>query len=160
MSSKAQAHCRPTSQSISKVYRQKSDAGAAMFASPMTAMVFDDALLPGARDARENRFRILFVDTGQGGCAPRAPISIPVPTIAETTTGADAAKVLGALTHCTRGINYLGLPAASVPAGFTSNGMPCAFQLVGRPFAEALLLRAADAYQRVTDWHRRVPASV
>lgn len=84
-------------------------------------------------------------------------VSIPVPTIAETTSGADAAKVLGALTHCTRGVNYLGLPAISVPAGFTTNRMPCAFQLVARPFAEALLLRAADAYQRVTDWHRRVP---
>jgi aspartyl-tRNA(Asn)/glutamyl-tRNA(Gln) amidotransferase subunit A len=83
-------------------------------------------------------------------------ISIPVPTISETTTGENPAQVLGALTHCTRGINYLGLPAISVPAGFTANGMPSAFQLVGRPFSEALLLRSADAYQRVTDWHRRV----
>jgi aspartyl-tRNA(Asn)/glutamyl-tRNA(Gln) amidotransferase subunit A len=83
-------------------------------------------------------------------------ISIAVPTIEETTTGENAGKVLGALTHCTRGINYLGLPAISVPAGFTGNAMPSAFQLVGRPFSEALLLRAADAYQRVTDWHRRV----
>ena len=86
-------------------------------------------------------------------------LSIPVPTIAETTAGDAAAigKVLRELTHCTRGINYLGLPAVSVPAGFTSNGMPCAFQLVGRPFAEALLLRAADAYQRATDSHQQVP---
>lgn len=88
-------------------------------------------------------------------------VSIPVPTISETTTD-DPVKVaqrLGAITHCTRGINYLGLPAISVPAGFTSNGLPCAFQLVGRPFAEGLLLRAADAYQRLTDWHERVPAA-
>ena len=84
-------------------------------------------------------------------------IPIPVPTIAETTIGSDAAKVLTALTHCTRGLNYLGLPAISVPAGFTSNGMPCAFQLVARPFAEGSLLRAADAYQRVTEWHSRAP---
>ena len=86
-------------------------------------------------------------------------VSIPVPTIAETTTGSPDAigKTLGAVTHCTRGINYLGLPAISVPAGFTANGLPCAFQLVARPFAEGLLLRAADAYQRVTEWHRKVP---
>lgn len=86
-------------------------------------------------------------------------VSIPVPTIAETTTGDPAriAKVLGELTHCTRGINYLGLPVISVPAGFTANGLPCAFQLVGRPFAEGLLLRAADAYQRLTDWHKMAP---
>ena len=87
-------------------------------------------------------------------------VTIPVPTIAETTTGdpTQINAVLGALTHATRGINYLGLPAASVPMGFTANGLPAGFQLVGRPFAEALILRAADAYQRATDWHRQSPS--
>ncbi|HEY9445623.1 MAG TPA: amidase [Burkholderiales bacterium] len=88
-------------------------------------------------------------------------IPIPVPTIEATTTGspADVARVIGTVGHCTRGINYLGLPAISVPAGFDGNGMPVAFQLVGRPFAEGTLLRAADAYQRATSWHRRAPAA-
>jgi len=82
-----------------------------------------------------------------------------VPTIDETTRGnaADVARVIGTVGHCTRGINYLGLPAISVPCGFDARGLPVAFQLVGRPFAEARLLRAADAYQRVTDWHKRMP---
>jgi len=88
-------------------------------------------------------------------------ISIPVPTIAATTEGdpADVARVISQLTHCTRGINYLGLPAASVPCGFDGAGMPVAFQLVGRPYAEATILRAAHAYQGATDWHHRVPAA-
>jgi aspartyl-tRNA(Asn)/glutamyl-tRNA(Gln) amidotransferase subunit A len=87
-------------------------------------------------------------------------IPIPVPTIEDTTRGnpADVARVIGVIGHCTRGINYLGLPAISVPAGFDAKGLPVGFQLVGRPFAEALLLRAADAYQRATDWHQRAPA--
>ena len=59
--------------------------------------------------------------------------------------------------HCTRPFNYLGLPAISVPAGFTANGLPCGMQLVGRPFAESLLLRAARAYERETDWTSRAP---
>lgn len=86
-------------------------------------------------------------------------IPIPVPSIEATTSGSPAsvAKTLGELTHCTRGINFLGLPAISVPTGFTANGLPCGFQLVGRPFAEGLLLRAADAYQRLTDWHKKAP---
>jgi aspartyl-tRNA(Asn)/glutamyl-tRNA(Gln) amidotransferase subunit A len=85
-------------------------------------------------------------------------LSFPVPSIAETTTGdpATVAAKIGAITHCTRGINYLGLPSLAVPCGF-AGGMPVGFQLVGRPFAEALLLRAGDAYQRETDWHTRVP---
>jgi aspartyl-tRNA(Asn)/glutamyl-tRNA(Gln) amidotransferase subunit A len=88
-------------------------------------------------------------------------ISIPVPTIAATTEGdpADVARVIGQLTHCTRGINYLGLPAASVPCGFDAAGMPVAFQLVGRPYADARILRAIHAYQGATDWHLRVPAA-
>ncbi|NIR58402.1 MAG: Asp-tRNA(Asn)/Glu-tRNA(Gln) amidotransferase subunit GatA, partial [Gammaproteobacteria bacterium] len=46
----------------------------------------------------------------------------------------------------------------SVPAGFTGNGLPAAFQLIGRPFAEARLLCLAHAYQGATDWHLRAPA--
>lgn len=86
-------------------------------------------------------------------------IPIPVPTIEDTTRGnpAEVARIIGVVGHCTRGINYLGLPAISVPAGFDAKGLPLAFQLVGRPFSETSLLRAADAYQRVTQWHRRSP---
>jgi aspartyl-tRNA(Asn)/glutamyl-tRNA(Gln) amidotransferase subunit A len=86
-------------------------------------------------------------------------IAVPVPTIAATTQGlpADVAAAIGALTHCTRAINYLGLPALCVPAGFSAGGLPVAFQLVGRPFDEATVLRAGHAFQQATDWHRRIP---
>ncbi len=86
-------------------------------------------------------------------------ISIPVPTIEATTEGdpAAVADVIGQLTYCTRAINYLGLPAASVPCGFDASGLPVGFQLVGRPYAEATILRASHAYQGATDWHQRVP---
>lgn len=53
--------------------------------------------------------------------------------------------------------NLVGLPAISAPCGFSSTGLPLAFQIVGGAFDEAAVLRVTDAYQRVTDWHRRVP---
>jgi aspartyl-tRNA(Asn)/glutamyl-tRNA(Gln) amidotransferase subunit A len=54
--------------------------------------------------------------------------------------------------------NLGGLPAVSVPCGFSNDGLPIGFQLTGRMFDETTLLRVADAYERVTDWHRRVPS--
>jgi len=51
--------------------------------------------------------------------------------------------------------NLSGLPAISVPCGFSSTRLPIGLQLTGRPFDEAGLLRAADAYERDTDWHRQ-----
>ncbi len=92
-----------------------------------------------------------------------APVlAIPVPTIAETTgrTGKAYLDMVVAITRNTKVINYLGLPAIGVPCGFTSNGLPTSFQLIGRPLQEAALLRAADRYQQVTDWHRREPATI
>jgi aspartyl-tRNA(Asn)/glutamyl-tRNA(Gln) amidotransferase subunit A len=82
------------------------------------------------------------------------------PTIAETDLhgGPEMLSMLGAFTRLTRPINYLGLPGLSVPAGFTKAGMPCGFQLVGRPFSEALLCRVGRAYERETRWYEKAPA--
>jgi aspartyl-tRNA(Asn)/glutamyl-tRNA(Gln) amidotransferase subunit A len=84
----------------------------------------------------------------------------PVPTLAATDVGDSAAlwRLISALGHCTAPFNYLGVPALTLHAGFTDNGLPAGLQLVGRPFAEELLLCAAAAYQSATDWHTRLPA--
>ena len=56
----------------------------------------------------------------------------------------------------TIGANLAGLPAMSLPCGFV-RGLPVGLQLIAPPLAEGPLLKAAHHYQRVTDWHRRVP---
>jgi aspartyl-tRNA(Asn)/glutamyl-tRNA(Gln) amidotransferase subunit A len=53
--------------------------------------------------------------------------------------------------------NLAGLPAVSVPCGFTAGGLPVGLQLTGRRFDEVTLLRMADAYERDTDWWQREP---
>jgi aspartyl-tRNA(Asn)/glutamyl-tRNA(Gln) amidotransferase subunit A len=49
------------------------------------------------------------------------------------------------------------VPALSVPCGYTASGLPIGMQLVGRPFAEATVLRAAHAYETNSDAHTRRP---
>jgi aspartyl-tRNA(Asn)/glutamyl-tRNA(Gln) amidotransferase subunit A len=54
-------------------------------------------------------------------------------------------------------VNLAGLPGVSIPGGFTRAGLPIGLQLIAPAFDEAMLLRAAHAYQTVTDWHTRTP---
>jgi len=51
-----------------------------------------------------------------------------------------------------------GLPAISVPCGFTTAGLPVGLQIIGAPFAESTVLALAHAYERATEWHKRHPA--
>ena len=53
-------------------------------------------------------------------------------------------------------VNLAGLPAISIPAGF-SNGLPVGMQIIGNYFHEARLLNVAHQYQLMTDWHKQVP---
>ncbi len=53
--------------------------------------------------------------------------------------------------------NLAGLPAMAVPVGFSSGMLPLSMQLIGKAFDEATVFQVGDAYQRVTDFHLRVP---
>ena len=73
-----------------------------------------------------------------------------LPTIEDSDVGAnpEAAPLMQRIGHNTRPVNFLGLPAVCLPIGFDRNGLPLSVQLVGKPFSEALLLRAARAIER------------
>jgi aspartyl-tRNA(Asn)/glutamyl-tRNA(Gln) amidotransferase subunit A len=57
----------------------------------------------------------------------------------------------------TIGVNLAGLPAVSVPCGFTKSGLPIGLQLIGQPFREADLLAIANDYDTAHDWGKRLP---
>lgn len=67
------------------------------------------------------------------------------------------AEMASRLMPLTAPINLLGLPAISMPCGFTPGGLPIGLQLVGKPFAEVTILRTAYAYESHTEWHRWRP---
>ncbi|MBF2097725.1 MAG: Asp-tRNA(Asn)/Glu-tRNA(Gln) amidotransferase subunit GatA [Gloeomargaritaceae cyanobacterium C42_A2020_066] len=54
-------------------------------------------------------------------------------------------------------VNLAGLPALSLPCGFTADGLPVGLQIIGRPLAEADILQVAYAYEQTTPWHHRQP---
>jgi len=66
--------------------------------------------------------------------------------------------VLAPLTRYMRVFNLTGLPAISVPCGFSSEGLPVGLQLVGRAWDEATVLRAAHAYGTATEWTQLRPS--
>lgn len=56
---------------------------------------------------------------------------------------------------CTIPVNLAGLPAISIPAGFSS-GLPVGLQIIGKPLDECAILKAAYAYERTTEWHEQL----
>lgn len=87
---------------------------------------------------------------------PTVPATAPkigerVLEIGNRKVGVDA---LGSLTSL---FNLAGLPAISLPCGFTAAGLPVGLQIAGRLFEEATVLRVAAAYEASTDWHLARP---
>ncbi len=82
---------------------------------------------------------------------PTTPIAAP------TVEGHDAVEQAGRLTRFTAPFNLTGLPALSIPCGFTKEGLPIGLQIVSRAWADAKVLNAGYAFEQATDWHRNSP---
>jgi aspartyl-tRNA(Asn)/glutamyl-tRNA(Gln) amidotransferase subunit A len=82
---------------------------------------------------------------------PTTPIAAP------TIEGNDAVEQAGRLTRFTAPFNLAGLPALSVPCGFTKEGLPIGMQIVARAWADAKPLNAGYAFEQATEWHRTSP---
>lgn len=54
-------------------------------------------------------------------------------------------------------VNLAGIPAISIPCGFSTAGLPIGLQLIGRPFEEDLVFRGAHAYEQAAEWRLRKP---
>ncbi|MEW6717795.1 MAG: amidase [Chloroflexota bacterium] len=79
------------------------------------------------------------------------------PSTAHPLTCTEAVERARQLTRFTAPFNLTGLPAISLPCGFSPEGLPIGLQIVSPPWAEARLLQAALAYEAATDWHLRRP---
>jgi aspartyl-tRNA(Asn)/glutamyl-tRNA(Gln) amidotransferase subunit A len=85
---------------------------------------------------------------------PTTPM--PAPSIGELKANPDALRPTELnLLRNTRPFNVLGLPAISIPCGFTRDRSPIGLQIAGPQWREDLVLKVAQAYERSTAWHKR-----
>ena len=99
----------------------------------------------------KKRFEVFF-ETYDFLILPTTPI--PAPTI----EGHDAVEQAGRLTRFTASFNLAGLPALSLPCGFTKEGLPIGLQIVSRAWGESKVLNLGHAFEQATKWHERRPA--
>ena len=85
--------------------------------------------------------------------------AIPAPAIGAETVrmGNEEESVRSALVRLNRPANFTGLPAISVPCGFTKAGLPVGLQLIGRSMGEGAILAIARSYEQAHDWQAEHP---
>jgi aspartyl-tRNA(Asn)/glutamyl-tRNA(Gln) amidotransferase subunit A len=89
---------------------------------------------------------------------PTVPFTAPPVGATEVTMeSGDVLDIISAVMRYNALPPLTGMPALSVPCGFSSDGLPIGMQIIGRAFDEATVLRVGHGYQQLTDWHRREP---
>ena len=113
---------------------------------------------------RAQQARVLFnrqchelFDTVDLLVGPTTPITATKIGVSDVKVGETTMGVIALHTQYLSAFNLNGLPAVTLPCGFT-DGLPVGLQIVGRAFEEGTVLRAAGAYEKATDWHLRRPS--
>ena len=91
--------------------------------------------------------------------APTVPVPAPLIGAESVSIEGEEIGVRPAIVGHARPANFTGLPAISIPCGFTRDGLPVGLQLIGRAFDESTLFRIASFYERANDWRGRHPGS-
>lgn len=115
-------------------------------------------LYPAVTYIEAQRLRSLIVAEWRKSVFNRVDV-LAVPTTPVPAPSLEESDLQATLTlvRFTNPFNLVGVPAVSIPCGFTSGGLPIGLQLVGRWFEEGTVLGAAHAYQQTTDWHKQTP---
>ncbi|NWF64402.1 MAG: Asp-tRNA(Asn)/Glu-tRNA(Gln) amidotransferase subunit GatA [Chloroflexi bacterium] len=123
--------------------RQRLETGAGLTSS-------EYALARRTQSEVRRRCDLLFEDY-DALILPTTPIAAPI------LEGENAVERARLLTRLTAPFNLTGLPALSVPCGFTSEGLPIGLQIVSRAWNESGVLRIGFHYQEATAWHTMRP---
>jgi aspartyl-tRNA(Asn)/glutamyl-tRNA(Gln) amidotransferase subunit A len=89
--------------------------------------------------------------------APTLPVAAPLIGAESVQIDGEQISTRAAIVGHSRPANFTGLPAISVPCGFTRDGLPVGMQFIGRAFDETMVLRIAHSYELGKDWGARHP---
>lgn len=135
-----------------------------LFGADVLTLLRQGLLIPGADYVNAQRLRRLFRDEFLRLFDGIDVLLTPTTPTTAKRIGENAIEVNGvpedfrlATTRLVRGINVIGFPALSLPAGFDSAGLPIGAQLIARPFAEKTLLHTAAALEDGTEFYRKQP---
>ncbi len=125
------------------------------------------ALIPAQAHHKANRLRQMLREQILDALSRVDVLALPASSVQATPIPAEPGlsrngkeeflAMLGGRRSYTSPFNVAGVPALSINCGFTSDNLPVGLQLVGRPFDEPTVLRAAYAYEQATEWHTRRP---
>jgi aspartyl-tRNA(Asn)/glutamyl-tRNA(Gln) amidotransferase subunit A len=152
----AQANGRMTTSDAAAFHRERLAANPEGFGPDVLARLREGAALTSTEYALARRMQTLMRAEFESFFADYDLLLAPTtPVAAPPIQGPDAVEQARLLTRFTAPFNLTGLPALSLPCGFTTQGLPIGLQMVTRAWGEAGLLRAAFAYEQATDWHLR-----
>ena len=125
------------------------------------------ALIPAQAHHKANRLRQMLREQILDALSRVDVLALPASSVQATPIPTEPGlsrngkeeflAMLGGRRSYTSPFNVAGVPALSINCGFTSDGLPVGLQLVGRPYDEPTVFRAAYAYEQATDWHTRRP---
>ncbi len=134
------------------------------YSDQMRTLLYTGSLIPARRYVQAGRARTMIIRDQLGALKSMDVLAlptvvIPAPPVGNTVTavGDRQVNVDAALPRLTLPFNLSGLPAISIPCGFTSDGLPIGLQIAGRAFAETTILNVAHNYERNTRWHEKRP---
>ena len=107
------------------------------------------------RQVVEAGYLSVFEDQGIDVIITPINPNLPLPHGADEV---DGVPLIPATTQFTFPVNGAGLPSIALPGGFSADGLPIGFQLIGRPFSERTLAAVGEAFQNVTDHHTAEPS--
>lgn len=137
-------------------------AHAADYGPDLARLIDEGHATTGMQAAAGQHLRIAFSQAlatlfGDLDCIICPTMNTRVPKLADMDDYGDDPEVLLAIMRFTAPFDFSGSPTVTLPNGFDTDGLPHSMQLVGPHLGEGAIIRAASAYQGMTDWHTRHP---